>query len=530
LIAIAGFLMMVGGHASPQERAKIIFICIGIVSLGFVMFAGVFQTADCLSEERREGTLGLLFLTDLKGYDVVLGKLSSTSLHSVYTFLAIVPVLALPLLMGGVTGGEFWRVTLVLLVALYLSLGVGMFISAFSREARGAMGGTFLVMLVLAGAMPVLGWAAVVGGWTSGLKVLLWASPPYAFQRAFDNYYSMGPGKGVFWSCIAMMLGIGTAGLLAASLLLPRLWQESGNRQSAKSAGRPASWRLWSPPNTHFEKRKLRGDQPFFWLATRDARPQRIAAWAFAILLPLWLYVFVELLPAPRNRGPAIGLMLMLFLTYAMHVILKCFVAVEATRRFSEDRQSGALELLLVTPLPISEIIASQARGVWHSFRWGYAILTLMNLALLWFFMGSVMFGNDSETAGIAMLMMVGGIIVLYLDGFALVKIGMWMSLVKKRQSLAFLATVLRVLLPAWLLVVFFIFMGFVGAFRGGPGTGQGMIFAWFFIGGVVAVVGMASASSNLELNFREVASLGRLESRPNFSGITPSLPTPLTE
>ena len=43
-------------------------------AFGLCLLAGVLLTADCLSEEKREGTLGLLFLTDLKGYDVVLGK------------------------------------------------------------------------------------------------------------------------------------------------------------------------------------------------------------------------------------------------------------------------------------------------------------------------------------------------------------------------------------------------------------------------------------------------------------------------
>ena len=45
----------------------------------YCLLSGVWFTADCLSEEKREGTLGLLFLTDLKGYDVVLGKLVATS-------------------------------------------------------------------------------------------------------------------------------------------------------------------------------------------------------------------------------------------------------------------------------------------------------------------------------------------------------------------------------------------------------------------------------------------------------------------
>src|SRR6478752_4375846 len=75
---------------------------------------GLFFTSDCLSEEKREGTIGLLFLTDLRGYDVVLGKLLATSLRGFYTFFAVLPVLAITILMGGVTGSEFWRVCLAL--------------------------------------------------------------------------------------------------------------------------------------------------------------------------------------------------------------------------------------------------------------------------------------------------------------------------------------------------------------------------------------------------------------------------------
>ena len=86
------------------------------------MFTGVRSTADCLSEEKRDGTLGLLFLTDLKGYDVVGGKLVATSLNAFYGLTAIFPLLAIPLLMGGVTNGEFWRMALVLANTFLFSL------------------------------------------------------------------------------------------------------------------------------------------------------------------------------------------------------------------------------------------------------------------------------------------------------------------------------------------------------------------------------------------------------------------------
>src|SRR5438094_2612698 len=87
-------------------------------AFGLCLFPGVFLTADCLSEEKREGTLGLLFLTDLKGYDVVLGKLMATSLNAFYGLLAIFPLLALPLLLGGVSLWEFCRVMLALVNTL----------------------------------------------------------------------------------------------------------------------------------------------------------------------------------------------------------------------------------------------------------------------------------------------------------------------------------------------------------------------------------------------------------------------------
>src|SRR5215471_2047202 len=132
------------GRHSGSSLSQTLFIAFGVLAMAFCLFAGVFLTSDCLSEEKRQGTLGLLFLTDLQGFDVVLGKLIATSIHAAYGLLTIFPVLGLPLLMGGVTAGEFWRMQLTLIVTLLLSLSLGMLASSLSREAREAMGMTFL--------------------------------------------------------------------------------------------------------------------------------------------------------------------------------------------------------------------------------------------------------------------------------------------------------------------------------------------------------------------------------------------------
>jgi ABC-type transport system involved in cytochrome c biogenesis permease component len=138
------FLLVLGQGSVPVvQRGQILFQAIGVIALAFSLLAGVFLTADCLSEEKREGTLGLLFLTDLKGYDVVLGKLIATSLHAFYGLLAVLPLLALPLLLGGVTVAEFWRISVALLSTLFVDFyalsWVGMWMALQTRRHHRAV-------------------------------------------------------------------------------------------------------------------------------------------------------------------------------------------------------------------------------------------------------------------------------------------------------------------------------------------------------------------------------------------------------
>src|SRR5512145_1105353 len=112
LIGLFFFLAPLPGRANLGAQRT--FWGLSVLALAYCLYAGRHATADCLSQEKREGTLGLLFLTDLKGYDVVLGKLAATSLNGLYCLVGILPVLAVPLLLGGVSYPEFWRMVLVL--------------------------------------------------------------------------------------------------------------------------------------------------------------------------------------------------------------------------------------------------------------------------------------------------------------------------------------------------------------------------------------------------------------------------------
>src|SRR5262245_11626936 len=72
-----------------------LFRTLSLVALVYAMLTAIHLTSDCLSSEKRESTLGFLFLTDLKPFDVVLGKLAATALSGLYGLVAILPVLAI---------------------------------------------------------------------------------------------------------------------------------------------------------------------------------------------------------------------------------------------------------------------------------------------------------------------------------------------------------------------------------------------------------------------------------------------------
>jgi len=167
VMVIGTFLFLLMSDRPPREVAMWLFGVLTGTAVFYCLLSGVRSTADCLSVEKREGTLGLLFLTDLKGYDVVLGKLAATSLNGLYGVLAVVPMLAIPLLMGGVTLGEFGRMALVAVNTLFFSLGVGIFSSSISRSAQKAMGLTFFIILLFTLIFPIYAsWSVLFCQWS----------------------------------------------------------------------------------------------------------------------------------------------------------------------------------------------------------------------------------------------------------------------------------------------------------------------------------------------------------------------------
>lgn len=125
-------------------------------SVGLIWLVGPILTADCIARERREGTLGLLWLTPLRPWQVVGAKTVAHGLRATVAMAAAIPVFTIPLLLGGVGGADVVRLVLLQVSALGLAMVAGLASSAMAtgwwkvRVLAAALNAGFLILFVAA--------------------------------------------------------------------------------------------------------------------------------------------------------------------------------------------------------------------------------------------------------------------------------------------------------------------------------------------------------------------------------------------
>jgi hypothetical protein len=466
-----------------------LFAVLTWMSLAVSLAAGLFFTSDALSEEKREGTLGFLFLTDLRGYDVVLGKLLATSCRCVFALLAIFPVLAGTQLLGGVEGGQFWRVILALLHTLFFSLTVGIFISSISRHPQKALAGTLVLLFISVGGGAT---ADALWAWLNDKNfrpLLSLASPITVFLHADGNL-------SLFWRALLVSEGVAWGLLAAACFLIPRTWQE----KAARLASVNSPWRTWWRWGGERRRQHLRlvvlNRNPLTWLACRE-RWQSLLLWAMALVVFGW-FMAVSLL-----EDIFLGWMGWGVVSTLATLTLYLWTASQASQVFAEMQRAGLIELLLAAPLDFRKV----APGAW----WGLVRLFGVPIGILLLVQfvagvsgaspGGVVFGGLSGllpewviTWGRA----VAGLVVGVANFVALIWFGLWMGLVSRNGLLATLKTMAFVQIIPWLVITFAGWMViplmalFSGGFRGGPGAGNW--FEWYPIISMVMVTTLTLA------------------------------------
>jgi ABC-type transport system involved in cytochrome c biogenesis permease component len=447
---VAAFIAVVVGTIIVEtmpldEGGARLFRILSWLAIIYALLAGTQATADSISSEKREGTLGLLFLTDLRGADIVLGKLAATSMDTFYGLLGLLPVLALPLLMGGVGGGEFWRMVLVILALLLLSVSCGLFASSISFVPRKAIEGAFLLLFLLSFGI-WFGCAASLNAldYQKAAEEVFRFAPLAAWDAALDNQYRLAPDH--YWQPVALCITISLCLLTTASFLAARIWSERIRLKQTDSWR--TRWENWTrgPRGLQMSIReKLLNVNPILWLASRF-RHLRWYPWIFlGATLVFWGW------GVSRSVGGQLETTVMTFAS--THAILKYWFAAVNLYGLANDRDKDALELIFSTPLTESEII----KGQWLAFRrlFGQPFLALAIIEPLligW----SLQFGYNSN-ADRAFLLFTGffGLILLAADCFAIGCLGMWLAVKARTPQRGATQTALIVLIIPWLILGF---------------------------------------------------------------------------
>lgn len=513
LLLLATWVLVVSDRESQREIGKVIFYLLtGGLTL-FALTSGMRSTADSLAEEKREGTLGLLFLTDLRGYDVVVGKLLANSLSVFYGVLAVLPILAVPLLMGGVAGAEVGRMAIVLVNTLLFSLSAGMLASAWCKNARSAVFTTLLLILVFAGGFPALGmleWKLrnSVGVY---LRNFLIPSPVFSYFSGVDDLFTRGYQRLFYWSVgivhLASWMFLGLA-----SLRVRVSWQDKPATQGSEKVRDLRRQVLEGDRSQRNDFRtRLLNMNAFFWLASR---PRQRAWWSWTPLvvgLGIWIWGIAELGKEWFNPGVYAATAILLGITF------KAMIGAESGRRLIEDRKVGSLELLLSTPLSICDILRGQALALKRQFG-GPVIVSFFLMVILLIAGGQNrhMSGHDRVTwhvVGIA------GMIVFVADAVALYWLGMWTGLSSKNPKNAFGAAVIPILALPWgaiaIIMTFFSIVmprGFQRSFNPEYWV-WGM---WFVFSLAIDLVLAYIARRGLLGRFRELATQ-RFQPKPNL-------------
>ncbi len=512
-ILVVGWMLLtytaVGFSTSVSGQS--IFYTLATFAFGYCLLAGTRNTADCISEEKRDGTLGLLFLTDLKGHDVALGKLAATSLNSFYALLAIFPVLAIALLFGGITGDQLFRMALLLVNTLFFSLTAGLLVSALSRNERKAMLGTLALIGLVTAGLPGLGFLfeseIIKSPSPEAPLATLLPSPAYAYAQVFAGNFGMGVDEKFWWSLLTTNV-IGCGFLALASFALPRAWQEKSRTvRMERWENRLRFWVAGDAARCAGLRRRLLQINPVLWLTHRDGL-QSLYLWVFiAACALIWLWGSYKYKKDWQHQEVYVMTALI------VHTVLKIWLAAQAGRQFAEDRRSGALELLLGTPLSVKEILRGQLLTLRRQFTGPLLVVLLADVCFL--LAGSQ---ESSQQSGWVWTCL-AGIGILLADVWAIAWLGMWLGLSGRQANRVASAVMGRILVLPW--VAFWMFMTFFSlwaaffrAYSSYASYSELMVIGvWFILGLANDLLWGTWAKIRLHRDFRRVA-MQRYEGR----------------
>lgn len=244
LVATIAILLYSADYASSDGQVlfsgsagSTVFIALVVTALISVTVIAPLMAASSIAGERERQTFDLVLLTQLRPFDIVLGKVTATLAYCMLFVTALTPLMAMTFLIGGVDIGELTIDFLLIMSSALLFTCIGVYWSARTQTAITATGyavatilAVLLVLPVFVLVLPLL-FPAVFGENPTTWYHLALAIHPYAALLFTQERISMGsvwteaysfggvivPGPAMwmltvavswFWSCICVVLSM----------------------------------------------------------------------------------------------------------------------------------------------------------------------------------------------------------------------------------------------------------------------------------------------------------------------------------
>lgn len=375
LVVLFFCMVALGGSVQWGRTLHRLFFWMGLyLAIGPAMRISV----GLFSEERRNQTLELLFLTGIGSGELFVGKLLGGSLIASSDLLALAPLLALPFLMGGISLDAYLATLACFPMVLLVVIAVGVLASVQFKDDGSATIFTVVIAgcISLATPLPYYLGTLLMGSPPFASKWLC-LSPAYAPYLVSINFGTAGRWE--FWITELIILAWSGLWLGLACLILGRNWR--AQVQGTAQLYWPGCLAAWLGVNRSCRtawRDRLLAKNPFQWLIQKDHRPVLMGYATIGLLCLLWLlgwHTWPHVWPSTANFF--ITAMLLL----AIVNWLRLFAA---ARRLAMDRRDGALELLLTTPLAPQEIVDGQVDALTQEFKpLQYTVLVLLILMML---------------------------------------------------------------------------------------------------------------------------------------------------
>jgi len=445
-------------NPSPKPfQGRILFGSLVVVLAFLLPLFGILRTADCISEERRNGTLGLLFLTDLHSYDIILGKLSSRLFEGFQLIFAATPILAMTLMFGGIPLKNVVIAFFILASLLVLSFSISILVSTVTISAIQAITiATFSLLLIciapfillftlysfnllpensiyyflLLGCTPI----------TSISFVISFSSPPRISGISLSTFYLFSIGIMWAYSLLAILLSLWT---------IRFAWQEPPSSQQERP--RLVIWQsLWEWMKHIFLiprsasptfRRRILDRSPLAWVLFRRPWTPYLITLRILIIplgIALWRLFFMWFAPEKLYWDWKDALP---YMSYFAHLSLKFSLIFASIRHWVELPNHQVMELLLISPLQRRDWINGQYYGLFRL----YLPALLVVLLLLDFPLYFSISGFEAEDEKTLWFFHVSSLI---LDLLAIAALGLWLGAKSKSTIGGVLGICWRIFLP----------------------------------------------------------------------------------